>query len=48
MKSYAVSIPAKHKEDLKQAVKDDMLIRNHNFVQSAELVYSQLLCTSLI
>ena len=25
-----------------------MLIRNRNFVQSTELVYSQLLCTSLI
>ena len=36
------------KEDLKQAVEDSMLIRNRNFVQSMELVCSQLLCTSLI
>ena len=41
---YVVSIPAYAcKEDLKQAVEDDMLIHNHNFVQSAELVCSRLL-----
>ena len=46
---YAISILAYAcKEDLKQAVEDDMLIRNHNFVQSVELVCSQLLCISLI
>ena len=35
------------KEDLKQAVKDGMMIRNRNFVQSAELLCSQLLCITL-
>ena len=36
---YAVSILAYTcKEDLKQVVEDGMLIRNHNFVQSLELV----------
>ena len=46
---YAFSIPAYAcKEDLKQAVEDGMVIRNRNFVQSAELVCLQLLCTSLI
>ena len=46
---YVVSIPAYAcKEDLKQAVEDDMLICNRNFVQSTELVCSQLSCTSLI
>ena len=46
---YVISIPAYAcKEDLKQAVEEGMLIRNRNFVQSAELVCSQLLCTSLI
>ena len=46
---YAISIPTYAcKEDLKQAVEDDMLKRNNNFIQSAELVCSQLLCTSLI
>ena len=46
---YAVLIPAYAcKEDLKQAVEDDMRIRNRNFVQSAEPVSSQLLCTPLI
>ena len=46
---YVVSILAYAcKEDLKQAVKDGMLIRNRNFAQSAELVCLQLLCTSLI
>ena len=47
--NYVVSIPAYAcKEDLKQAVEDGMLIRNRNFVQSAELVRSQLLCTVLV
>ena len=46
---YVVSISAYAcKEDLKQAVKDDMLLHNRNFVQSTELVCSQLLCTALI
>ena len=46
---YAASIPAYTcKEDLMQAVEDSILIRNRNFVQSVELVCSQLLCTSLI
>ena len=46
---YVVLIPAYAcKEDLKQVVEDDMLIRNDNFVQSAELVRSQLLCTVLV
>ena len=44
-----VSIPTYAcKEDLKQAVEDGMLILNRNFVQSEELICSQLLCTSLI
>ena len=38
---YAVSVPTYAcKEDLKQVVEDGMLIRNRNFVQSAELVCS--------
>ena len=38
---YVVSVPAyAYKEDLKQVVEDGMLIRNCNFVQSAELVCS--------
>ena len=38
---YAVLVPAYTcKEDLKQVVEDDILIRNRNFVQSAELVCS--------
>ena len=46
---YVVSIPAYAcKEDLKQVVEDGMLIRNRNFVQLAELVCLQLLCTALI
>ena len=46
---YVVSIPAYAcKEYLKQAVEDGMIIRIRNFVQSVELVCSQLLCTSLI
>ena len=35
------------KDELKQVVEDGMLIRNHNFVQSVELVCLQLLCTIL-
>ena len=35
------------KEDLKQAVEDGMLISNRNFIQSMELVCSQLLCAAL-
>ena len=46
---YVVSIPTYAcKEDLKHVVEDDMLIRNHNFVQLVELVRSQLLCTVLV
>ena len=46
---YVVLIPTYAcKEDLKQAFEDGMLISNPNFVQSVELVCSQLLCTSLI
>ena len=46
---YVVSIPAYvYEEDLNQAVEDGMLIRNRNFIQSAELVCSQLLWTALI
>ena len=38
---YVISIPTYAcKEDLKQVVEDGMLIRNHNFVQSVELVRS--------
>ena len=38
---YAISIPTyASKEDLKQVVKDGMLIRNRNFIYSAELVCS--------
>ena len=35
------------KDELKQMVKDGMLIRNRNFLQSTELVCLQLLCTIL-
>ena len=46
---YAVSVPAYAcKDELKQVVGDGMLIRNRNFVQSAELVCLQLLCTLLV
>ena len=46
---YAFSIPAYTcKEDLKQVVEDGMLIHNRNFVQSVELVCSQMLCTILV
>ena len=46
---YVVSVPAYAcKDELKQVVEDDMLIRNRNFVQSAKLVCLQLLCTVLI
>ena len=45
---YDVSIPAYAcKVKLKQVVEKGMLIRNRNFVQSAELVCLQLLCTVL-
>ena len=37
-----------YKEDLKQVVEDGMLIHNRNFIQSAELVRSELLCTVLV
>ena len=46
---YIVSIPAYTcKEDLKQVIEDSMLIRNRNFIQSAEMVCLKLLCTCLI
>ena len=46
---YVVLIPAYAcKEDLKQAVEDCMLIHNRNFVQSTELVRSQLLRIVLV
>ena len=36
---YAISAPASiGKEDLLQMVEDEMLVRNHNFAQSTELV----------
>ena len=36
---YVVSVPSYVcKDELKQVVEDDMLIRNRNFVQSVELV----------
>ena len=46
---YAVLVPAYAcKDELKQVVKDGMLIRNRNFVQSAKLVCLQLLCSVLV
>ena len=46
---YVVSVPAYAcKDELKQVVEDGMLIRNRNFVQSAELVCLQLLCNALV
>ena len=46
---YAILVPAYAcKDELKQVVEDGMLIRNRNFVQSAELVCLQLLCTVLV
>ena len=46
---YVVSVPAYAcKDKLKQVVEDGMLICNRNFVQSAELVCLQLLCTILV
>ena len=46
---YVVLVPAYAcKDELKQVVKDGMLIRNRNFVQLAELACLQLLCTVLI
>ena len=45
---YVVLIPSYScKDELKQVVVDEMLIRNRNFVQSAELVCLRLLCTIL-
>ena len=45
---YVVSVPAYAcKDELKQVVEDEMLIHNRNFVQLAELVCLQLLCTIL-
>ena len=38
---YVISVPTYAcKEDLKQVVEDDMLIRNRNFVHSAKMVCS--------
>ena len=46
---YAVLVPAYAcKDELKQVVEDRMLIRNCNFIQSAELVCLQLLCIVLV
>ena len=46
---YAILVPSYAcKDELKQVVEDEMLIRNCNFVQSIELVCLQLLCTVLI
>ena len=46
---YVISVPTYAcKDKLKQVVEDIMLIRNRNFVQSAELVCLQLLCTVLV
>ena len=46
---YAISVPAYAcKDKLTQVVDDRMLICNHNFVQSVELVCLQLLCTVLV
>ena len=48
-KEYVISVPAYAcKDEIKQAVEDDKLIRNRNFVQSVELVCLQLLCTGLV
>ena len=48
-KEYAVSVPSYAcKDKLKQVVKNGMLIRNRNSVQSAKLVCLQLLCTVLV
>ena len=44
-----VSVPAYAcNDELKKVVEDNMLIRNRNFVQSAELICLQLLCTILV
>ena len=46
---YVVSVPDYAcMEELKQVVQDEMLIRNHNFVQSTKLVCLQLLCIILV
>ena len=48
-KEYVVSVLAYAcKDELKQVVEDNILIHNRNFVQSAELVCLQLLCTVLV
>ena len=46
---YIVSVLAYAcKDELKQVVEDDILIHNCNFIQSAELVCLQFLCTVLV
>ena len=46
---YVVSAPTYVcKDELQQVVEDRMLILNHNFVQSTEMVCLQLLCTVLV
>ena len=46
---YVISVPAYAcNDEIKQVVEDGMLIRNHNFIQSAELVCLQLLYTVLV
>ena len=46
---YVISVPAyAYKDELKQLVEDEMLIRNCNLVQSTKLVCLQLLCTVLL
>ena len=44
-----VSVPAYAcKDELKKVVEDSMLKSNRNFVQPAELICLQLLCTILV
>ena len=46
---YVVSVLAYAcKDELKQVVEYGMLIRNRNFVQSAELLCLQLLCSVIV
>ena len=46
---YVVSVPAYAcKDELKKMVEDDMLIHNHNFVQSMKLLCLQLLCIVVV
>ena len=46
---YVVSVPAHVcMDDHQQMVEDNMIIHNRNFIQSAELVSLQLLCTVLV